>query len=78
MCIKSGPRQAIIQAIIKCCSSLEIQFCAVGVEKAESGCGWNLREFPSSRDTPRHGGIPAISWPEKVWIVIKLYNLWQS
>ena len=32
---KSGPRQAIIQAIIKCCSSLEIQFCAVGVEKAE-------------------------------------------
>lgn len=32
---KSGPRQAIIQAIIKCCASLEIQFCAVGVEKAE-------------------------------------------
>jgi len=32
---KSGPRQGIIQAIIKCCTSLEIQFCAVGVEKAE-------------------------------------------
>lgn len=32
---KSGPRQAIIQAIIKCCVSLEIMVSAVGVEKAE-------------------------------------------
>ena len=32
---KSGPRQAIIQSIIKCCASLEILFCAVGVELAE-------------------------------------------
>ena len=32
---KSGPRQAIIQAIIKCCASLEIMISAVGVEKPE-------------------------------------------
>lgn len=32
---KSGPRQAIIQAIIKCCASLEIIISAVGVEKPE-------------------------------------------
>lgn len=32
---KSGPRQAIIQAIIKCCTSLEIMISAVGVEKPE-------------------------------------------
>src|SRR5690606_11707166 len=32
---KSGPRQAVIQAIIKCCHSLEIAVSAVGVEKAE-------------------------------------------
>lgn len=32
---KSGPRQAIIQSIIKCCASTEILFCAVGVELAE-------------------------------------------
>lgn len=66
---KSGPRQAIIQAIIKCCSSLEIQFCAVGVEKAEE---WMWLESAGISQfqghlfaSPRHGGIPAISWPEK-------------
>ncbi|MEP9014800.1 diguanylate phosphodiesterase [Enterobacter roggenkampii] len=66
---KSGPRQAIIQAIIKCCSSLEIQFCAVGVEKAEE---WMWLESAGISQfqghlfaSPRHGGIPAIAWPEK-------------
>ena len=32
---KSGPKQAIVQAIIKCCSSLEIAVIAEGVEKPE-------------------------------------------
>ncbi|MCI1899233.1 MAG: diguanylate phosphodiesterase [Enterobacter sp.] len=66
---KSGPRQAIIQAIIKCCSSLEIQFCAVGVEKAEEWmwleaagiCEFQGHLFAS----PRLGGIPQIAWPDK-------------
>jgi EAL domain-containing protein (putative c-di-GMP-specific phosphodiesterase class I) len=66
---KSGPRQAIIQAIITCCSSLEIQFCAVGVEKPEE---WMWLESAGISQfqghlfaSPRHGGIPAIAWPEK-------------
>ena len=32
---KHGPKQAIVQAIIKCCNSLEIAISAVGVERAE-------------------------------------------
>ncbi|PPS59310.1 hypothetical protein CRX72_20780 [Pantoea sp. BRM17] len=32
---KSGPKQAIVHAIIKCCASLEIAVVAEGVEKAE-------------------------------------------
>lgn len=65
----SGPRQAIIQAIIKCCTSLEIQFCAVGVEKPEE---WMWLESAGISQfqghlfaSPRLGAIPAISWPEK-------------
>ena len=45
---KSGPRQAIIQAIIKCCASLEIMISAVGVENLKSGCGLNPRALKSS------------------------------
>ncbi|UTA33214.1 diguanylate phosphodiesterase [Citrobacter freundii] len=45
---KSGPRQAIIQAIIKCCASLEIIISAVGVENPKSGCGLNPRALKSS------------------------------
>lgn len=66
---KSGPRQAIIRAIIKCCASLEIQFCAVGVELAEE---WMWLESAGISQfqghifaSPRLGGIPAIAWPEK-------------
>jgi EAL domain-containing protein (putative c-di-GMP-specific phosphodiesterase class I) len=66
---KSGPRQAIVQAIIKCCASLEIQFCAVGVELAEE---WMWLESAGISQfqghlfaSPRLGGIPAVSWPEK-------------
>ncbi|MGF3809905.1 diguanylate phosphodiesterase [Enterobacter mori] len=66
---KSGPRQAIVQAIIKCCASLEIQFCAVGVERAEE---WMWLESAGISQfqghlfaSPRLGGIPAVAWPEK-------------
>jgi len=66
---KSGPRQAIVQAIIKCCASLEIQFCAGGVELAEE---WMWLESAGSSQfqghlfaSPRLGGIPAVAWPEK-------------
>lgn len=65
---KSGPRQAIVQAIIKCCASLEIQFCAVGVEKAEEWM-WlesaGISEFQGIFCQPKTGGIPPIAWPEK-------------
>ena len=66
---KSGPRQAIIQAIIKCCASLEILFCAVGVELAEE---WMWLESAGVSQfqghlfaSPRLGGVPAIAWPDK-------------
>lgn len=66
---KSGPRQAIIQAIIQCCISLEIQVCAVGVELAEE---WMWLESAGISQfqghlfaSPRQGAVPAIAWPEK-------------
>ncbi len=66
---KSGPKQAIVQAIIKCCSSLEISVIAGGVEKPEEWmwleaagiCNFQGQLFAR----PRLGGIPAIAWPEK-------------
>jgi len=66
---KSGPRQAIVQAIIKCCASLEIQFCAVGVELPEEWM-WlesaGISQFQGHLFAgPRLGGIPTIAWPEK-------------
>lgn len=66
---KSGPRQAIVQAIIKCCASLEIKISAVGVEKPEE---WMWLE--SAGITLFQGnlfasaclnGVPAVAWPEK-------------
>lgn len=66
---KSGPRQAIIQAIIRCCTSLEITVTAVGVEKAEE---WMWLESAGIYQfqghlfaSPCQAGIPAIRWPEK-------------
>jgi blue light- and temperature-responsive anti-repressor len=66
---RSGPRQAIVHAIIKCCSSLEIQVCAVGVEKAEEWM-WlesaGISQFQGQLfAAPCFSGIPAIAWPEK-------------
>ncbi|MGP3591697.1 diguanylate phosphodiesterase [Vagococcus sp. WN89Y] len=65
---KSGSRQAIIHAIIKCCTSLEIQIAAVGVEKAQE---WMWLESAGISQfqgylfaRPSLTGIPAVSWPE--------------
>ncbi|MRS15996.1 EAL domain-containing protein [Enterobacteriaceae bacterium RIT691] len=66
---KSGPRQAIIQAIIKCCTSLEIAISAVGVEQPEE---WMWLESAGISQFQGHlfaepcfCGIPAVAWPEK-------------
>ncbi|HCQ7753127.1 diguanylate phosphodiesterase [Citrobacter sp. 50677481] len=66
---KSGPRQAIVQAIVKCCSSLEIAISAVGVEKAEE---WMWLESAGISQfqgylfaRPSLGGVSPIAWPER-------------
>ncbi|MDE1186115.1 MAG: diguanylate phosphodiesterase [Pantoea sp.] len=65
---KSGPKQAIVHAMIKCCSSLEISVIAEGVEKAEEWM-WleaagisKFQGFLFAR--PQLNGIPAVAWPE--------------
>ncbi len=66
---KSGPRQAIIQAIIKCCTSLEIMISAVGVEKPEE---WMWLESAGIEIFQGNlfaqaclNGTPSVAWPEK-------------
>ncbi len=66
---RSGPRQAIIQAIIKCCASLEIMISAVGVEKPEE---WMWLESAGIEIFQGNlfakaclNGIPSVAWPEK-------------
>lgn len=66
---KSGPRQAIIQAIIKCCASLEISISAVGVEKAEEWM-WlesaGISHFQGNLfASAQLSGISAVAWPER-------------
>ncbi|MCE0799160.1 MULTISPECIES: diguanylate phosphodiesterase [unclassified Buttiauxella] len=66
---KSGPRQAIIQAIIKCCASLEISISAVGVEKAEEWM-WlesaGISHFQGNLFAcAQLSGISAVAWPER-------------
>lgn len=65
---KSGPKQAILHAIIKCCNSLEIAVIAEGVEKAEE---WMWLEAAGISQfqgylfaRPQLNGFPAIAWPE--------------
>ena len=65
---KSGPKQAILHAIIKCCSLLEIDIIAEGVEKAEE---WMWLEAAGISQfqgylfaRPQLNGFPAIAWPE--------------
>ncbi|WP_039056709.1 diguanylate phosphodiesterase [Enterobacter sp. Bisph1] len=66
---KSGSRQAVVQAIIKCCISLEIAISAVGIEKAEE---WMWLESAGISQfqgylfaRPDLQGIPPVAWPEK-------------
>lgn len=65
---KSGPRQAIVLAIIKCCTALEILISAVGIEQPEE---WMWLESAGVSQFQGHlfarpelVGIPPISWPE--------------
>ena len=65
---KSGPRQAVIQAIIKCCTSLEIQMIAVGIEKSEEWM-WlesaGISQFQGNLFAEAEiGTIPSVRWPE--------------
>ncbi|MGR7750973.1 diguanylate phosphodiesterase [Klebsiella aerogenes] len=67
---RDGPRQAIVQAIIKCCHSLEIAVSVVGVEQAEEWM-WleaaGISHFQGNLfASPRLGGLPAIAWPGKI------------
>ncbi|QDY42282.1 diguanylate phosphodiesterase [Candidatus Pantoea soli] len=65
---KSGPKQAIVHAIIKCCASLEIAVIAEGVEKAEEWM-WleavGISQFQGYLFArPHFNGFPVVSWPE--------------
>ena len=66
---KSGPRQAIILAIMKCCTSLEIAVTAVGVEKAEEWMWLESAGISAFQGNlfaaPRPEGVAEILWPEK-------------
>lgn len=66
---KSGPRQAIIQAIVRCCSSLEIAISAVGVEKPEEWM-WlesvGISQFQGHLfASPKLEGVSPVCWPER-------------
>lgn len=67
---KSGPRQAIVLAIIKCCTTLEILISAVGIEKPEEWM-WlesaGISQFQGHLFArPQLAGIPPIAWPERI------------
>jgi len=65
---KSGPKQAIMHAIIQCCASLEISVIAEGVEQAEEWM-WleaaGISQFQGFLFAhPLLNGFPAVAWPE--------------
>lgn len=66
---RSGPRQAIVLAILKCCRALEITVIAEGVEKIEEWLwleGAGVRYFQGFLFArPALNTIPPVSWPEK-------------
>ncbi|MFU9135873.1 diguanylate phosphodiesterase [Erwinia tasmaniensis] len=62
-----GPKQAIVQAIITCCSAMEIGIVAEGVEKIEE---WRWLEAAGIQRfqgylfaRPKLGGIAPVAWP---------------
>lgn len=64
-----GPKQAIVQAIVKCCAELEISVVAEGVEKVEEWC-WleaaGIRRFQGFLFAkPMLNGAPTIRWPRR-------------
>ncbi|MGK3143561.1 diguanylate phosphodiesterase [Pantoea sp. C2G6] len=65
----SGPRQAIVRAIITCCQALEITVIAEGVEKIEEWLwleGAGVRYFQGFLFArPALNTLPPISWPER-------------
>lgn len=65
-----GPKQAIVQAILNCCASLEISVVAEGVEKVEEWC-WleaaGVQRFQGFLFAkPVLNGVPRVLWPEKI------------
>lgn len=65
---KRGPNQAIVLAIMKCCSSLEIAVTADGVEQPEEWMWLEAAGISSFQGSlfaaPALGSIPVVSWPE--------------
>ena len=64
----SGPKQAIVQAIIKFCSSLEISVIASGIEKSEEWM-WldaaGISHFQGNLFArPTRNAFPNVNWPE--------------
>lgn len=64
---RSGPRQAIVRAILHCCQALEITVIAEGVEKIEEWLwleGAGIRYFQGFLFArPALNALPAVSWP---------------
>ena len=63
----SGPKQAIVNSIVKCCSDMEIIIVAEGIEQLEEWC-WlesagiqRFQGFLFAR--PRLNGVSDINWP---------------
>ncbi|PIJ50953.1 diguanylate phosphodiesterase [Erwinia sp. OLTSP20] len=65
---RSGPRQAIVHAIIRCCASLEIGLTASGVEKTEEWMWLEAAGISTFQGflfaAPLLNGIPAVAWPD--------------
>lgn len=65
---KSGPKQAIVHAILACCSSLEISVIAEGIEQPEE---WMWLEAAGVSQfqgylfsLPKLNGVSSVAWPE--------------
>jgi len=64
-----GPKQAIVNAIVKCCAELEISVVAEGVEKVEEWC-WleaaGIKHFQGYLFAkPALNGVAPVCWPVK-------------
>lgn len=65
---KSGPKQAIVHAILACCSSLEITVIAEGIEQPEEWM-WleaaGVSQFQGFLFSwPKVNGVSSVTWPE--------------